>query len=494
MSAVQCRRCQTTLPEYAHFCKECGALVYPEVEEHIATEMSLNSLNNYDPAQNELTLPASWSGISNEHGMPPQVLSREDIVGVLGEDPQNDRERDTDHLLENSIDQIGTTPVKKNEDKDDDALIPIPFFTLHEPVEAPELRTEHRQPGQMRSEHQLPVRARTASRQPTQMGTAYKQKRPHLAVVSTTAVAVAGVAAALLIPLLGANAQKNAPAPPPPATISITSTTAAFPGGSLAIHGKNFLPNGTITISADGNPLTENTGMLPVAALSGFYTRSNSALNDEALQSTTVNKDGAFDTTISVPAEWKPNTTHTIDATEQISEQSANAEIQFTTRPLPTPVPTATPKPGPTPTPIPAQPTSVPVQPAPAPAPQQPAPVIQPTPTPLPVPVVKPVPTPLPVAKPTPAPKPLPTPTPVPPKPTPIPAPKPTPVPTAAPTPAPPVRPTPVPTARPTTPPVVEPTPVPTVAPTTVPTVAPTAVPTTPTIGVTPPPRKHHLH
>ncbi len=488
MSTVRCRRCQTMLPEYARFCKECGALVYPEVEEYIATEISLNAPIAYDPAENELTLPSIWSGISNEQSMPPQVLSREDIVGVLGENWQHDRYRDTDHLPENSIDQIGVTPAEKHEDEEDDAIISVPFFTLHEQGEAPELRAEHRQPGQirgehqqpaqMRSEHRQPAQARATSRQPTQISSTPKQRRPHLAVVSTTAVALAGVAAALLIPLLGANAQRNAPAPPPPATISVTNTTTAFPGGSLAIHGKNFLPNGTITISADGNPLTKNSRTLPVATLSGLQNSSNSDLNNEVLQSTTINKDGTFDTTISVPAEWKPNTTHTIDATEQVSEQSANAEVQFTTKPLPTPVPVATPTPKPTP--IPAEPTPIPVQSTPVPQQPAPAPVIQPTPTPIPVPVVKPIPTPIPVAKPTPAPKPLPTPTPVPPPPTP--APKPTPVPT--------VDPTPVPTARPTTPPVVQPT----VEPTAVPTVEPTAVPTTPIRRATPTPGKTHLH
>lgn len=461
MGTIQCRRCQTIIPDYARFCKECGALVYPDSEEHLATEISLNPLAAYDPAENELTLPSSWSGTFSEQNIPPQVLSQEDIVRVLGKERHDDGNRDTYPFLENNSAEISVNAAEGHEEKNTDDVIPIPLFTLHGQADAPELRAEHRQPGQMRAEHRQPIQTRANHGQPIQASTAHKQGRPHLAVVSTTAVAVAGVAAALIIPLLGAQAQRNAPAPPPPATISATSTSTAFPGGSLALHGKNFLPDGTVTISADGNPLSENMGTLPIATLSGLNSGSDRALNNAVLQSTIVNKDGTFDTTISVPPEWKPNTTHTIDATEQASGQSANAEIQFTTHPLPTPVPTATPTPRPTPTPIPVQPTLIP---------QQPAPVIQPTPTPVPVPVVKPMPTPIPVAKPTPTPKPLPTPTPVP---------------TVQPTSIPTVQPTPVPTARPTTPPTVEPT--------VVPTVEPTAVPTAPVIKATPTPGKPHL-
>ena len=462
MGTVQCRRCQTILPEYARFCKECGALVYPDVEDHIATEISLHPV--YDPAQNEL--PGSWSGIANE--TPPQVLSQEDIVRVLGEDRYDDSNRNIYPLFEDNA--IGTA-----RRDDDDAILPMPLFTLHGQVDAPELRADHRQPGQMRADHRQPGQVRAAHKQPAQKSGTHRQRRPHLAVVSTTAVAAAGVAAALIIPLLGANAQRNAPAPPPPAVISTTSTSTAFPGGSLALHGKNFLPNGTVTISGDGNPITSSASKLPITTLSRLNAGSDISLNEEILQSTIVNKDGTFDTTISVPPEWKPNTTHTIDATEQISGQSASAEIQFTTHPLPTPVPTATPKPRPTPTPAPAQPTPVPQQNAPAPVVQPiatpiPAPVAKPTP--LPAPIAKPTPTPLPVVKPTP--KPVPTATPVPPTPTPIPALTPTPVPTSQPTPVPPVQPT--------------------VQPTTAPPVQPTAAPTTPAPGVTPTPvRKPHL-
>ncbi len=470
MGTVQCGRCQTILPDYARFCKECGALVYPEVEEHIATEISLNPLAAYDPAQHEQTQASIWPGFSNEQGMPPQVLSQEDIVGVLGEDRYGDDHRDIYSTVENNAAQTAINPAERT---DDDAIIPLPIFTLHERGDTPELHADHRQPGQMRAEHKQPgqvrgehkqtLLARATHRQPTLVSSVHKQGRPHLAVVSTTVVALAGVVAALIIPLLGANAQRNAPPPPPPAAISTTNTSGAFPGGSLALHGKNFMPNGTVTISGDGSPLAGNISTFTFTTLSGLNAGSDSTLNNVVLQSTTVGKDGTFDTTISIPPQWKPDTTHTIDATEQLSGQSANAEIQFTTHPLPTPVPTATPTPRPTPTPIPVQPTPTPQQ-------YVPAPVIQPTP----IPVIRPIPTPIPVAKPTPKP------TPVPPKPTPIPTPVPTPVPTAIPTPAPTAIPTPAPTA------------VPTPAPTAAPTVAPTATPT-PVRRVTPTPTPHPI-
>ena len=486
MGTVQCRRCQTILPDYARFCKECGALVYPEVEEHIETEISLNPLAAYNPAQHEQTQLSVWPGISHEQSMPPQILSQEDIVGVLGEDRYGDSNRDIYSTIEDNAAQTVIDPAE-HADEDDDAIIPLPIFTLHE--RTPELRAEHRQPeqmraehsqpGQMRGEHQQTVLARATHRQPAQISAVHKQGRPHLAVVSTTAVALAGVAAALIIPLLGANAQRNAPPPPPPATISATNTSGAFPGGSLALHGKNFLPDGTVTISGDGNPLAGNISTFTFTTLSGL--NAGSDLNNTMLQSATVNKDGTFDMTISIPPQWKPDTTHTIDATEQLSGQSATAEIQFTTHPLPTPVPTATPKPRPTPTPVPAQPTPVPQQ-------NAPAPIVQPIPTPHPAPVAKPTPIPAPIAKPTPTPLPVV-------KPTPVPAPTATPVPpTPAPTPAPtatpvPPTPTPIPTPTPTPVPTVEPTHVPpTVQPTTAPTGQPTVAPTTPVPGVTPTP------
>jgi hypothetical protein len=455
----------------------------------------------YDPAEHELTLPSGWSGISDEHeltlpsrwsrnsdeqsSVPPQVLSREDIVRVLGDERQVEKERDTDHIpgnifdrmnisatrkYEDRDDQINAATIKTDEGEDDEIIPPVPLFTLHEPVATPEVRADHRQPEQVRADHRQPLQVRATHKQPTRMSAFREQVRPRLAALSTIVVALAGVAAALLIPLLGANAQRNAPAPPPPATISITSSTSAYPGGSLSIHGQNFMPDGTVTISADGNPITEYSRTQPVAALSGLQNSSNSDLNNEALQSTTVSKDGTFDTTISIPAEWKPNTSHTIDATEQVSEQSADAKIEFTTRALPTPVPaTPTPKPAPTPTPVPAEPTPVPAEPTPAPQPPAPAPVVPPTQAPVATPTPKPLPTPTPVP-PTPTPRPVPTPTPVPPTPTTVPPPTPTSVP---PTPVPP-------TPRPTTPPTVEPTPVPTVRPTTPPTVEPTATPTPP--------------
>lgn len=154
--------------------------------------------------------------------------------------------------------------------------------------------------------------------------------------------------------------------------LSLSGNSTVTPGGDLALHGHNFLPNSSVTLTLDGGvPLYFARQQTP-AQLS---THATSALNSTGLvlysflQSAKNNVisargDGTFNVTVQISPTLAPGH-HTIHASEGVSHRSAalpftialsspTATATATATPTATtPVPTPTPSPTPTATPVP---------------------------------------------------------------------------------------------------------------------------------------------
>ena len=160
---------------------------------------------------------------------------------------------------------------------------------------------------------------------------------------------------------------RSAPAAVLPPALTANATNA-IPGGSIVIQGVHFIPGGIVAIKADGVQLAQNVSPTTASAALAL-----SALSQYA--SPTVQADGTFEATITLPKNWSPGN-HEIAADEQANGKTVSAQINVVvhapaasaTPVVPTPTPHATTYPTPTPT---LQPT--------------PTPKLIPTPTPIPV-------------------------------------------------------------------------------------------------------------
>jgi len=136
-------------------------------------------------------------------------------------------------------------------------------------------------------------------------------------------------------------------APPPqppssPAAITTLNAGNAYPGGFIDLHGTHFLPKGLVTTTIDNTSLSSNNHVIPTIALYAFTTWTNSIQTSHAIaqiQGTIVKPDGTFDTRITIPKEWLPGSTHTIQASEAYGSRSAKAQVKL--RVVSPPIPTA---------------------------------------------------------------------------------------------------------------------------------------------------------
>lgn len=155
--------------------------------------------------------------------------------------------------------------------------------------------------------------------------------------------------------------------------LSLSGSSNVASGSTMTLHGSNFLPNSSVTLTLDaGIPLYAFQpsireqmayGRAQLAVGTGLITRTSALPTPTNVVS--VHGDGTFNVTFQVNPSWSPGQ-HTIHATEAVSHRSAS--LNFTiTQPgavaTPTPEPTATPTPTPTSTPTPTPTT--PVTPAP---------------------------------------------------------------------------------------------------------------------------------
>jgi hypothetical protein len=111
-----------------------------------------------------------------------------------------------------------------------------------------------------------------------------------------------------------------------PPAISISGSSDVTAGGMLHLHGNNFVPGSSITLTLDNTiPLFATSNSAPGAAshasssalsmsLAGQLTLANSPI--------TAGGNGTFDVTIPVSTNWSPGL-HTIRAREDISSRSA---------------------------------------------------------------------------------------------------------------------------------------------------------------------------
>lgn len=226
------------------------------------------------------------------------------------------------------------------------------------------------------------------------------------AVIMTVVVIVLGLTWFFLLP------------PTPTPHLSVTAGNGAFPGDTVNVHGSNFIPGGSVTITVNGSVvfMTQHAGVtlaLPGSqGLHGLHAAllasSLMPLTDpvKALDTTIVKSDGSFDATVTLPTSLQPGAKYTIQASELSGSKNITASVDVTSQasPTPTDTPTSTPTNTPTPTATPtntatATPTVIP-------------PTATPTPTPTPTATPTPTPTATPTATPTPTPTPSPTPIP----------------------------------------------------------------------------------
>ncbi len=565
MGLLYCQKCLTTNPDYAKYCRMCGVPISSSDTDLSTTPAYTNSgitsavswhnngialddtPNHKDPISSaDLTLsdqetPGSMPSLKTylyaqpayaPAGATPLPLSPADMSLILGDDQYNSAYhavlRSTDEINALvSLPSIHQVNQKERQSDDDYPILPV-FDPFSPPVERashlqPEIyRAEHIQPVATHVEHQQVSNQQIAHEQITQVlplhagmvaQNVYRRKGGQRTtfqnvLIGVCALVIVGIITFLMVPLVNSGAS-------PSPTLVATNASNTFPGGSVELHGANFVPGGSV-IFTSGEKLLAQTSTR-VLASSSFHMNADLALLSNQLNQdatiTSVSSDGSFDTTLTLPRNWQPDTTYIIQATEQSSGEAATTRVSMMGAPrtTTTPIPTAVAKPTPTlngqvnpvhtnqpapepavapaPNPIPApKPTAKPI-PAPKPTPvPNPAPTPQPTAIPVPVPTAAPIPTVAPTPIPTPVPTVAPTPIPIPtaaptPVPTVAPAPIPTPVPTVAPTPIPIPTVAPVPTPQPTA----IPAPVPTVAPAPIPTPRPTAIPVpVPTIAPTP--------
>jgi hypothetical protein len=142
--------------------------------------------------------------------------------------------------------------------------------------------------------------------------------------VSTVVIIAAAITAALLLQLGHTHATQ--------AALILNGNIAA--GGGISIHGRNFTPGGTVSISIDGHPAS-------IASVPPGRQASNAVNTSTALSLTTflaaavhssgstitVRSDGTFDVTVKSDPNWPAGSSHTLIATEQSSGQTAQLAI-----------------------------------------------------------------------------------------------------------------------------------------------------------------------
>ena len=539
MGVLYCQKCSVGNPNHAQYCRMCGELLFfssadlpavPAPGNSISTNEAISSshenatmlfedpisknpqpLTNINVSDQEtpVEIPSLKTYLyaqstSAPSGATPLPLSPADMALLLGDDLYDSAY----HAVLRGTDEVSALAslptIHQNhqeEERSDDNFAVLPLF---DPFSPPVDRAKHLQPALQHAEHVQPPTLRAEHQQlglsqaahvqpfvlqapPLHAGmviqNAYRQRRNPLKgvqnlLLGVSALLIVAIVAFLMVPLMNSGAS---PAP----LLSAMNASHAFPGGSVTLHGTNFVPGGSVIFTSGENLLVEvGNGARPATAASLPRTAglsvallSNRFGQDAVGHTTTIRSNGTFDTTLTLPDTWQPNTTYEIQATEQSSGEAASTKVSLTNRPRTTPTPKKTVAPTPAIVPHAAQnnqdikskPTQS-DQPAPEPT-EAPAPAVEPTPIPAPKPTEKPKREPKPTPEPQPTKAPTPEPTAIP---TPEPTPEPTIVPTPIPTPEPTVAPTPIPTAAPT--PI--PTPMPTVAPTLIPTIAPAPIPT----------------
>ncbi|MBA2680903.1 MAG: hypothetical protein H0U76_21220, partial [Ktedonobacteraceae bacterium] len=616
MGVLYCQRCSVGNPDYAQYCRMCGeplsfssadlaAVPAPVSSNRVSMDEvgileQRNATDLFEDPISKYALPFININVSNQEtpveipslktyiyaqpayappGATPLPLSPSDMALLLG-DEQYDSAYSAVVRGTDEVSALASLPSirqdHQEEERSDDNYTALPLFDpFSPPVDRAEhlqpvfQRADHVQPQTLRAEHQQPVDPQAVHAQPFAfhaqplhagmvVQNVYRQRRNSLKsvqnlLIGVSALLVVAIVAFLMVPLVNSGA---APAP----TLAATNAGSAFPGGTITLHGTNFVPGGSVIFTSGENVLAlvgtntqaSTTTSLPRTAGLSVALLTNEFGQDALGHTATISSNGVFDTTLTLPDTWQPNTTYEIQATEQSSGEAASTKVSLTNRPptkptpkktvaptpavlphtvqsnqvakpepiqsaqpapteapplepteAPAPKPVARPKPKPEPKPTPEpkpEPTVAPVVPTPEPT-DTPAPTPEPTvaPTTIPIVVPTPIPTPEPTVAPIPtiAPTPIPTPEPtIAPIPTPVPTPEPTPIPTAAPIPT--QAPAPIPTPVPTAAPAPIPTPVPTVAPAPIPTTpppapVPTAKPVVPTVAPapipTPPPK-----
>ena len=142
--------------------------------------------------------------------------------------------------------------------------------------------------------------------------------------------------------------------------LSLSGNTTVAPGNNLSLHGHNFLPDSSVTLTLDnGTSFSVTSGQIParlserrvpaqVSAGLALYAALASTTN----MAISTHGDGTFNTTILVLSSWTPGH-HTIHASEAISHRSASLSFTIAlanATATPTSVPTATAQPTTAPT------------------------------------------------------------------------------------------------------------------------------------------------
>jgi hypothetical protein len=172
-----------------------------------------------------------------------------------------------------------------------------------------------------------------------------------VAIIVATALIILAIIIGLSLTLLAPN-------------LVLSGSPNVAAGGSMTLHGRNFLPHSSVTLTLDGGT--------PLSALrtpaGGARHAAGAALVQAATNVVPVQSDGTFTITFQVNSSWLPGP-HIVHASESVSHR--NASLSFTivlsgasVTPTPTSLSTATPTSAPTVTPT---PTPVPTTAPPAP-------------------------------------------------------------------------------------------------------------------------------
>ncbi len=122
--------------------------------------------------------------------------------------------------------------------------------------------------------------------------------------------------------------------------LSLSGSSAVSTGGTLHIHGKGFLPGGSVSLTLDhGLPVAfDHTGMVdhaghePAMSADALFTLGHSASRASSNFSVPVGVAGSFDADLLAQTFWSPGQ-HTIHARENLGSRSA--DLQFTVLPSP---------------------------------------------------------------------------------------------------------------------------------------------------------------
>ncbi|HZR44202.1 MAG TPA: hypothetical protein VFB12_29085, partial [Ktedonobacteraceae bacterium] len=231
------------------------------------------------------------------------------------------------------------------------------------------LRNDHQQPGFYYQQHQQP--GLQAHHQPQYQPASHLQPQgavhhPATGVISQKAslsrstmrqngplrilsspkglVSTIGTCAVLLAAVAGLILMNQPPARA--AQAALTPGGIPVPGGSITIHGSNFKPGGTVTFTADGAPLAYAAVEQVAYVESAMGMANGSAQAGQQVyptdSPTLVKDDGTFDKTFAVPQDWGPGSEHVIQAVEQGTNATANAQLKLKVE-LPSSTPTPSP-------------------------------------------------------------------------------------------------------------------------------------------------------